>query len=465
MIGALPSFFRSPHKIAGLQPSEPVLVALSGGADSSALLDVMRRYRDESHGFQLYAAHVNHNIRGESFGNEAKRDESFCRELCQALGVELFVESIDVPALALQAGQSLETAARDARYAFFAKIMRERNIKILVTAHNADDNLETQIFNLCRGCGISGICGIPECRRFDEADGMIVRPILTASKDDILRYCDENGVGYVTDSTNFIDDCTRNKLRLNVIPQLKEIFGSPEAAGIRLARVAREDSEFIASAAKEFIENQAANGIDAAKLALLHPAVAKKVLMICFESYSGTKLEQIHAEALLSFAKSGSTGSISLPQGSIGEFTGGLLQFKKEGHEKLPCQLYKIPLSENITYINGTSFVISLTEGSATPASIGDEYALYSSATVCADRGSLVAANRREGDKILMGRMHKRLKKLMCDKKVPVLDRDSLPLIFSGDELIYAPLCAVSDSARVDKSMPTLTISIFKKLK
>ena len=464
MIGALPSFFRSPHKIAGLPSSEPILVALSGGADSSALLDMMRGYRDKGLDFPLYAAHVNHNIRCEDFGNEAARDESFCRELCKSLGIELFVESIDVPALASRSGQSLETAAREARYAFFAKIMGERNIRILVTAHNADDNLETQIFNLCRGCGLDGICGIPECRRFEEVDGVIVRPMLSASKSEIIRYCAENNVGYVTDSTNFIDDCTRNKLRLNVIPQLRELFGSPEAAGIRLAHLARENNDYILSAANEFIKAQSSDGLDVSDLTALHPAVAKKVLMIRFEDYSGAKLEQIHAESLLAFAKSGKDGSISLPSLSMGEFRGGRLRFTKEEREKPTHSSYRIPLAEDVTYIEGRSFAVSVTCGNASPIFPVGEYALYSSATLCADRDSLIAANRSEGDKIYTGKMHKKLKKLMCDKKVPPIDRDDLPLIFSNDELIYAPLCAISDGARAEKNKPTVTISIFKKI-
>ena len=244
MIGNLPSFFKAPHSIAQKGTGEPILLALSGGADSSALLYLLCALRERSP-FPLYAAHVNHNIRGESHGNEALRDEDFCRRICRETGVELFVESVDVPRLAKESGQSLETAARDARYGFFARIMLENNIKILVTAHNADDNFETQLFNLCRGCGIDGLCGIPERRQFAEVGGVVVRPILSASKSEILDFCRKEKIDFVTDSTNFEDDCVRNKLRLNIIPQLKEIFGSPERSGARLASYAAEDSDFI----------------------------------------------------------------------------------------------------------------------------------------------------------------------------------------------------------------------------
>ena len=210
MIGELPRYFKDPHLIAGLPLDAPVLLALSGGADSTALLHLLCGLRKIVQ-FPLYAVHVNHGIRGEHFGNEALRDQLFCEELCRSVNVELTVEQVDVPTLAKNSGQSLETAAREARYSAFARIMQSKGIKILVTAHNADDNFETQLFNLCRGCGIEGLCGIPESRPFPEANGCIARPLLSATKHEIFELCRQEGIEYVTDSTHLADDCVRNK--------------------------------------------------------------------------------------------------------------------------------------------------------------------------------------------------------------------------------------------------------------
>ncbi len=464
MIGILPNYFKDPHALANASQEDPILLALSGGADSVSLLHMLyelRRIRP----FPLYAAHVNHGIRGEEYGNEALRDESFCIELCRRLEVELFVKKIDVPAMSARSGLSLETAAREARYDFFAEIMTERSIKILATAHNADDNFETQIFNLCRGCGISGISGIPEVRSLEGVDGgIIVRPILSATKDEILSFCEDNSLGFITDSTNFEDDCIRNKLRLNIIPQLKDIFGSPERSGARLSLAAREDEDFISSEALRFLNGQAVS-IDVKKLNQLHPAVAKRSLMLGFEDYSGVKLEQIHLESLLSFAKSGKNGSISLPCGLCGVFEGEKLHFRRENREKNDFLQYEIPLTVGLNKIDKTDFAILVSEHE----NLSDEdvagYYLYASAYLNAEKSSISAKNRREGDKILDGGMHKKIKKLMCDRKVPASDRISLPLIFSGDELIYAPLCAVSDRARASKNKFEIKISIYKKHK
>ena len=238
-----PEFFCEPHKLLKVNNTEPVLIALSGGADSCALLHLLSDARYDL-GFKLYAAHVNHNIRTDSYGGEAERDERFCRELCDSLGVKLFVQSIDVPALAKERKTSMETAAREVRYSFFAKIMTENQIKILATAHNADDNLETQIFNLARGCGIEGMRGIPQIREFSEvSDGVIVRPIISAAKADIINFCCENDFEFVTDSTNFEDDCTRNRIRHNIIPELCSLFGAPQRAATRLSSLSSADAE------------------------------------------------------------------------------------------------------------------------------------------------------------------------------------------------------------------------------
>lgn len=462
MIEKLPSFFKDPHVLAGTSENEAVLVALSGGADSSALLHLLCKLR-ETRGFPLYAAHVNHNIRTELYGNEAARDESFCREVCLELGVELFVHSADLPTLAASEGKSLETAARDVRYGFFADIMQRKGIRILATAHNADDNFETQLFNLCRGCGIDGLCGIPETRSLDrEGERIAVRPLLSATKQDIFELCAANNIKYVTDSTNFEDDCTRNKLRLNIIPQLRDIFPSAQKATARLASSASEDSDFILSEAARFID-ECDGGISQSKLCALHPSVAKRVIILGYERSFSTSLERVHIEDVLRFASTGKNGSISLPHGALAVFEDGILTFRSELCVEKAVESYKIPLSEGFTPIVGTDFAVCVAKNFVLPQIDESDYTLYASAGFNADAGQFYAANRKEGDVILDGGVHKKIKKLMCDKKVPRSDRSSLPLILVGDEIVYVPLCAVSDTVRARKNNLEFKISIYKK--
>ena len=457
MIEKLPDFFKSPHKISGKTQNAPVLLALSGGSDSACLLRLLSE-ASRLHHFHLFAAHVNHCIRGEEYGCEADRDEAFCKKLCEELGVTLFVKRVDVPALAKSCGESLETAARNARYGFFAEIMLKHGIEILATAHNADDNFETQLFNLCRGCGIDGLCGIPESRPFAEGRGIIVRPILSASKSEILSYCEKNGIQFVTDSTNFEDDCVRNKLRLNIIPQLKEIFGTPERSGARLAAYAKEDSEFIDREAEKQLSSFS-DGINAGSLASTHPAIAKRIIRSAFEEHSARSLESVHTESILSFAAENKNGQLSLPDGISACFEDGRLFFRPEERECGEAPMYCIPLSKGINFIKNTDFALSI--GVTTSEALPEGYEPYDTAEIFSS-SPLTARNRREGDRILSGGMHKKIKKLMCDKKVPSRDRETLPLILADSEPIYVPRCAKADSVKIGDGNK-ITISIFKK--
>ena len=182
-----------------------VLVGLSGGADSVLLLLFLLYYRENYNtSMNVVACHVNHLIRGD----EAFRDLEFTRNFCSKYGVELCEVEVDVPSLAKQEALGLEEAARNARYSAFNKIILSRNdIDTIALAHNASDNLETVIFNMMRGSGLSGMCGIPPIR------DNIVRPFIQIPKSEIVDSLNKGGISYVTDSTNLSTDYTRNYIR------------------------------------------------------------------------------------------------------------------------------------------------------------------------------------------------------------------------------------------------------------
>jgi tRNA(Ile)-lysidine synthase len=462
-------FFVSPHALAGADRDAPVLVALSGGADSSALLHLLCRDAKEV-GYPLYAAHVNHKIRTELFGNEADRDEQFCRELCDRLGVVLFVKTVDVPLLAKSSKQGLEEAARDARYAFFAEIMQKNGIRILATAHNADDNLETQIFNLSRGCAIEGICGIPPVRPFDAViGGVATRPILRASKRDILDFCQREKIPFVTDSTNAIDDCTRNRIRLHVVPELRELFNSPERSAARLSISAAEDCDFILSTAKQFILD---NGYEPEVSALcsLHRSPAKRVIALCFARCSSATLESVHVDAVIELVFQGREGaSISLPDKKRAVIRCGRLIFEddvRNADKKVSLDFCQ-PLNDGFNVVDGTDFAVMIDNGEPSDniERDGSQWQLYANAKIAnAEISSLYAKNRAEGQTVTDGGVNKKVKKLMCDKKVDVRDRDTLPIIWSSEHIIYVPLCAVSDSVKTRDGKYDYQITVYKKI-
>ncbi len=458
--------FTEPHLLSGYPKEETVLVALSGGADSSALLHRLCEYRQEAC-CRLIAAHVNHSIRGEKYGFEADRDEEFCRTLCASFNVEICVERVDVPVFAKESGKSLETEARDQRYAFFARLMKERNIKVLATAHNADDDLETQLFNFSRGCGIEGLSGIPETRRFDDVPGgIVIRPLLKAKKSEIIEYCLDNGVPFVTDSTNLEDDCTRNVLRHKIIPELEALFPSLHRAAERLKASSREDSDFILTEAKSFLEAQN-DRISAEKLAALHPTLAKRVLMLSFAEISQATLETVHLDALLALVKTKKNGAqISLPDRKQATVTDGFLSFGNEikKGESSPIE-YEQALQFGFNVIENTPFAVELCPEAEKSATSYNGYTLYSTATLNIENTTdLYAKNRSSGETILDGGVNKKIKKLMCDKHVPLPDRELLPIIRLGEEILYVPLCAVTDRAKPKKQecKTLVCINIYK---
>lgn len=462
----IPEFFTDPHELSATPHELPILVALSGGADSSALLHILHADA-QLRGYGLYAVHVNHGIRTADYGDEAARDERFCKQMCDGLGVTLFTEQVDVPTIASETGKSLETAARDARYAIFKKIMSQNGIRLLATAHNADDNLETQIFNLARGCGLDGISGIPRTREI--GDGTVVRPILSASKTEITEFCKLNGIKYVIDSTNLEDECTRNRIRHRIIPELYSIFGSPQRASLRLAERAREDNDCLNGTAEDFLSKHGGR-LPASELSELHPAIAARVFIMAFAQIADASLEQVHVRAALDMIRSGKSGSsISLPDGKYVTVLNGHAVFGDGCRTALTSvKEYSSELCRGLNFIDGTKFAIELTDrfdGTERKNIDGKAFAKYASAELYGiDISRLRAKSRQSGDRILDGGVHKRIKKLMCDRRVDIGDRDVLPIIMLDGEPIYVPLCAVADMVKKKSGVEMFTIVIYKEI-
>ena len=185
-----------------------ILVALSGGADSVALLCILH-----AAGYPCEAAHCNFHLRGE----ESNRDEQFVRQLCKKYGIHLHTIDFDTTRYAAEKHISIEMAARELRYNWFEEIRNQCRADVVAVAHHQDDSVETILLNLIRGTGITGLLGIRP------RNGVIVRPLLCINREEIMRYLQSIGQDYVTDSTNLEDEYTRNKIRLNLLPLMQTI--------------------------------------------------------------------------------------------------------------------------------------------------------------------------------------------------------------------------------------------------
>ena len=277
-----------------LESGDRVVVGLSGGADSVCLLHLLCSLR-EKYSLTLTAAHVNHGIRGE----EAARDENFCRELCERLNVELQVLHADVPGLAAQEGLGIEECGRRVRYEFFNSVCGEKG-KIAV-AHNMNDVAETLIFNLTRGTALKGAGSIAPVR------DNIIRPLLETQRSEIEEYLKENSLSYVTDSTNLENAYVRNKIRNLVIPVLGEINPEAVSALAAFSRTARADDSFLDSLSEAAYERCFSDGVlDRVSFSELDYPVKSRVAAKYLKSFTDADILSKHISDFIEFAESSS---------------------------------------------------------------------------------------------------------------------------------------------------------------
>lgn len=245
-----------------------IVVGCSGGADSIALLSFLLELRQERN-LTVEACHVNHLLRGA----EAQRDEEFCRQFCQERGVPLHVFRENMAEGAQKAGCSVEDYSRQRRYVYFAQLTPDETDRI-ATAHHANDLAETQLFHLARGTGSKGLIGIPPVR------GKIIRPLLYCSRKEIEAYCQEQGLSYVTDSSNACDEYSRNRLRIHVLPQLEKINPAFVKSAVRLSKQLQLEEDYLEKQV-EMAEKQiclSKNCWSRKGFISLHPALQQRLL-------------------------------------------------------------------------------------------------------------------------------------------------------------------------------------------
>ncbi len=214
----------------------PILIAVSGGADSTALLRLFHHFREKS-GLKLFAAHANHQFRDE----ESDGDEIFVRELCQTLRIPCVTKRLEIQ----KTSEGLETDARRARYVFLEETAGKLGCRYLATAHHRDDQIETILYRILRGTGVAGLAGMSRYRKLNDALTLI-RPLLSFSRDEILSYLERIGQIWRMDSSNFNEKIFRNRLRQKLIPLLKKEY-SPnlEQSLARLGIIAESAQNFI----------------------------------------------------------------------------------------------------------------------------------------------------------------------------------------------------------------------------
>lgn len=425
-----------------------ICVAVSGGADSTALLHYLRE-RKEAVGYRLFAVHCEHGIRGE----ESLADEQFVKTLCKEWNIPLFTFRADCKTLALEKKQSLETAAREFRRECFQSLIVKGEVDFIATAHHQDDEAETVLFRLARGASLSGARGI------ERENGYFIRPFLDWTKADILSYIKEHGLQFCVDATNFERDAARNKLRLDVLPLLENTVAGAKGNLARFARLAGEDDALLYELSVSLLK-RTENGYTIA-FSDKKPLFRRACLTALKGLGVGKDYTSLHLELAFSLQSLERGARIDLPKGVVAQKTVDGIAFfvDKQEENELKASCIPFQIGEND----------------------GGRYAITVSKTPIAENGEAWKALRLDGDKLpqdvffrfreegdtikVFGGGTKTLKKLLNEKKIPVEERAFLPLLTDGDGRVYA-VCGVeiSESVKVTEStVNPLYIGIQKK--
>lgn len=376
---------------------ERVVCAVSGGADSMALLWGLYLLKDSLQ-LDLSAAHFNHHLRGE----ESDRDEAFVRDFCAGYGIPFYGGSAQVTAGA----KGLEAAAREARYAFLKGLPGK-----IATAHTADDNAETLIMHLVRGTGLKGLGGIAP------VNGSLIRPMLQITRYEVLAFLEEYSIPYVEDSSNSGDDFLRNRLRHHVMPLLKQENPSLSQNLSAMALRLRQDEQVLAAEA----EKQHTD--DVPVLREMEPAIRSRVLsnMLLQAGVQEPEAEHIAAMEKLVFSQSPSAKA-AFPKGVVMARSYNTLKAVSR-ETKLVGQAVTCP---GVYEVSGMRLTLS-------PNQSG-ERTIYSFAFT--PKGNMVLRSRKTGDTIRLSGGTKSLKKLLIDEKIPAAKRDTVPVLADDDGVL-----------------------------
>lgn len=410
-----------------------VIVGFSGGADSSALLFLLAKF-GRLLGLSVSAIHINHKIRG----SEAERDVAFCLAICSRANIECCIKEFDVPRLAMETGSGLEEAARNCRYSAYdeyAKVLEAKYERVFVaTAHNADDNIETVLFNLTRGTGISGLCGIPHSRQ------NIIRPLLFATKSEITDYCRDNGIEYITDSTNSDISYTRNRIRHTVVPSLKVINPNLGKTVLGMTERLSADRAYLERAAQRCFQDLKRVG----KLTgeSLDPAILPRIVMLEAESVGATELSALQIGEISRLCRSGTAHmKVMLKQGFVAECDRGSFRIVRHEASEVPAvREYSLPLDYGVIELPIGLAARFPCEADSDIIRFKQTYKNAQSARILrsAIKGKLFVRTKREGDVYSLNFVNRKVKKLFCEC-IPLDQRAMHPLFCDSDGILWIP--------------------------
>lgn len=431
MLNKVKQFIAEKHL---LKADRLYLVALSGGADSVALLLVLKEL-----GYSIEAVHCNFHLRGE----ESLRDEQYCKELCEQENIPLHIAHFDTKEYADLHKVSLEMAARDLRYKYFFQLKDDLQAAAICVGHHKEDSVETILINLLRGTGLSGMMGIsPDANS-------IIRPLLSVSRQEIEQYLEERKVNYVTDSTNMIDDVVRNKIRLNIIPLLQEINPSVNDAILTTAQHLTDANIILQDSLEKTVKKAVLQSRESIKIDL---SVVKSFPVPTYflfhvlkpMGFTTTQIEEIgrHTDGQTGQIWTSTTHELTHDRGFI-----YVHQHQKEGRSKLV-------LPEKGRYVFDDKYSLRLSETDIR----GEEGTAFSRNPLLADldaslvRFPLTLRRTQEGDRFVpLGMQGSQLVSdfLTNLKRNRFEKRDQMVLVDAADEIVWVVGLRINDRFKI----------------
>lgn len=436
-----------------IQEGDRVLVALSGGPDSVCLLHILYKLR-ESLNIDIGAAHVNHMLRGQ----DALNDEEYAKNICKEFNIEFYPIRIDIDKIAKEKGISHEMAGREERYKFFDFIKNTQNYSKIAVAHNSNDQAETVVMNMMRGAGIEGLCGIRSKR-----DGGIIRPILCLSREEVENYCKENNLNPRIDKTNLENIYSRNKVRLDILPYMKENFNKDIIETLnRMTNLLQIDNDFIEkqcnNSYKKYCSNKNSHIVISKEAFLLEKAIITRIIKKAFVEFTGkyNNFEMKHIYEVIELAKNSTNKKVDLPNVIVAENIYGDIYLKNKEYNNKEYVEKEVLI--NKSQLNKDSFeydrydigfkIIKDKNNIEFSNNVLIKYFDYDKI-----KEKIIIRKRRNGDKIVPLGMKgsKKVKDIFINLKVPVEQRPEIPILCFDNEIAWIVGHKVSDKFKITK--------------
>ena len=457
----LEGILRKALRRAAFHLEATLVVACSGGPDSTALLHALLALQPALR-LKLHVAHLNHDFRGQ----EAEDDAAFVAAMAEKLGLDSTIDEADPIAYQRERGiSSFEEAAREVRYRFLTNLANAIDADAIALGHTADDQAETILMHVIRGAGLPGLRGMQELTPWRDTPkgptATLFRPLLEATRSETRAYCLDLKIPFREDSTNSSLRFTRNRIRLRLLPALREYNPQVRQALVRIGRAATESSDYLNEQLDahwpeiSFMDGNSV-ALDASNLNKLHPTLRAMALRRAFAQSSGSvrRLSEAHVKSMLALAAGPAGKAVHLPGGLAIHSTQDRLVIGPLENSATPVETpdYEYPLEiPGITHIPGWRITAEYAPSTTDPRTLAPTAALFD-----ADKmGSrIVVRNKRPGDYIqpmgMSGR--KKLKDLFIDLKIPRELRPSTPLLVSEKGVLWVYPYRTSELARVDET-------------